>query len=69
MRTDHYYPSKGAGMIHYCRWMPVEQPKGVVQIVHGIAEFVERYDDFARYLNSLGYLVKTGWGAYGIAEL
>ena len=57
MRTDRYYPSKGIGMIHYCRWMPEKQPKAVVQIVHGIAEFVERYDDFSRYLNSLGYLV------------
>ena len=44
-------------MIHCCRWMPEEQPKAVVQIVHGIAEFVERYDDFARFLNSQGYLV------------
>lgn len=57
MRTDHFYPSKGVGMIHYCRWMPEERPKAVVQIVHGIAEFAERYDEFARYLNSLGYLV------------
>ena len=57
MRTDHYYPSSGAGQIHSCRWTPEEQPRAVVQIVHGIAEFVERYDDFARFLNSQGYLV------------
>ena len=57
MRTDYDYPSKGVGKIHVCRWMPEQQPKAVVQIVHGIAEFAERYDDFARYLNSLGYLV------------
>ena len=57
MRTDHYFDSHGAGKIHYCRWMPEEQPKAVLQIVHGIAERVERYDHFARYLNSLGYLV------------
>lgn len=29
----------------------------MVQIVHGIAEFVERYDAFAEYLNRLGFLV------------
>ena len=57
MRTDHYFDSCGAGKIHYCRWTPEGQPKAVVQIIHGIAEFVERYDDFACYLNSLGYLV------------
>ena len=57
MRTDHYFDSCGAGKIHYCRWTPEGEVKGILQIVHGIAEFVERYDDFANYLNTLGYLV------------
>ena len=50
MRTDFWYDSKGAGKIHACRWTPEGQPKAVVQIVHGIAEFVERYDNFANFL-------------------
>lgn len=57
MRTDHYFDSCGAGQIHYCRWSPVGEPKAILQIVHGIAEFVERYDEFANYLTSQGYLV------------
>jgi len=57
MRTDFWYDSKGAGKIHGCRWSPEGQPRAVVQIVHGIAEFVERYDAFARYLNHRGFLV------------
>ena len=57
MRTDHYFDSHGAGKIHYCRWTPEGEPKAVLQIVHGIAEFVERYDTFANYLNTLGYVV------------
>lgn len=57
MRTDFYYESKGAGKIHGCHWMPEQPPVAVLQIIHGIAEFVERYDDFARYLNRLGYVV------------
>lgn len=57
MRTDIWYDSKGAGKIHGCRWTPEGQPKAIVQIVHGIAEFVERYDDFANYLTNLGFLV------------
>ena len=57
MRTDFWFDSCGAGRIHGCKWTPEGQPKAVVQIVHGIAEFVERYDAFARYLNSLGYAV------------
>lgn len=57
MRMDFWFDSCGAGRIHGCKWTPEGQPKAVVQIVHGIAEFVERYDAFARYLNSLGYAV------------
>lgn len=57
MRTDHFYPSHGKGNIHYCRWTPDGQPKAVFQIVHGIAEHVERYHDFAEFLTKHGYLV------------
>ncbi len=57
MRTDYFYDSCGAGKIHVCRWTPECEPKAVLQIVHGIAEFVERYDNFARYMNSKGYIV------------
>ena len=57
MRTDGYFDSCGAGKIHFCRWTPEGEPIAVFQIIHGIAEFVERYDGFARYLNSLGILV------------
>ncbi len=38
-------------------WLAVEEPKGVVQIVHGMAEHAARYDAFARFLNEHGYLV------------
>ena len=51
------YPSCGKGEIHACRWEPDGDVKGVVQILHGIAEYAERYQGFAAYLNSLGYLV------------
>lgn len=57
MRSDSYYPSKGAGEIHACRWSPEGQPIAVLQIVHGIAEFIERYDDFANFLTQHGFLV------------
>ena len=57
MRTDHYFDSCGKGKIHYCKWMPEGQPKAVLQILHGIAEHVQRYDDFANYLTSQGYVV------------
>lgn len=38
-------------------WMNVQNPKGIVQIVHGMAEHGARYARFAQYLNENGYLV------------
>ena len=57
MVKDFYYPSCGAGCIRARCWEPDSEPIGVIQLVHGIAEHIERYDDFARYLNCFGYLV------------
>ena len=57
MREDFWFDSKGAGKIHGCCWKAEGEPKAVLQIVHGIAEYIERYDDFANYLNSLGIAV------------
>ena len=56
--TDHfYYRSVGGGHIHGCRWLPEGQVRAVVQIIHGIAEHISRYDAFARYINGLGIAV------------
>ena len=57
MLKDFYYPSCGAGKIRARCWEPDGEPIGVIQLVHGIAEHIERYDDFAAYLNHLGFLV------------
>lgn len=38
-------------------WNDVKNPKGVVQISHGMAEHARRYDNFANYLNKNGYIV------------
>ena len=54
---DFYLNSTGAGRI-FCRiWSPEGEPKAILQIVHGIAEHVGRYDDFARFLTAHGCLV------------
>lgn len=57
MVTDFDFPSCGEGRIHGRRWEPAGKVRAVVQIVHGIAEYVERYDAFAEYLNGQGILV------------
>jgi alpha-beta hydrolase superfamily lysophospholipase len=37
-------------------WRPDGTPKGVVQLTHGMAEHIKRYDGLARALNSAGFL-------------
>ena len=51
------YASKGIGKIHGCLWEPEGEPKFIVQIVHGVAEYVLRYAPFAEFLASRGGLV------------
>ena len=38
-------------------WKPEGQPKGVVQLVHGMAEHILRYDPIALYLAGHGFVV------------
>ena len=44
--------------IHAIRWIPQKgEIKGVLQIVHGMVEHIDRYDDFANYLAEKGFVV------------
>jgi len=38
-------------------WDKVENPVGVVQIIHGMQEHAKRYNDFAKFLNKNGLIV------------
>lgn len=52
-----FLSSDGVHQIHCSLWLPEGQPRGVVQIVHGIAEYVNRYDHMARFLTAHGFAV------------
>lgn len=57
-REFTYPSSDGVHKIHAVAWQPLDgAPKAVVQIVHGISEYILRYHHFARYLSSHGFLV------------
>ncbi|MCF0126980.1 MAG: alpha/beta hydrolase, partial [Pseudobutyrivibrio sp.] len=43
--------------IHCRRWIPDGEPVAVLQLVHGMIEYIERYDEFAKFLNTKGYVV------------
>ena len=56
--SDFYFLSgNGKTQIRARRCDPDGAPRGVVQIAHGIAEHIERYDDFARFLAENGFVV------------
>ena len=44
--------------IHYIKWMPdSKEYKGIIQLVHGMIEYIGRYEDFAGFLVENGYMV------------
>lgn len=52
-----YLPSSLSGQkLHTLVWSP-EKPRAIVQIVHGMAEHIARYDEFARWLCEKGIAV------------
>lgn len=57
--TDFGFPSAdGASTIHGIIWQPAGvQPRGVVQLIHGMAEHIKRYEPFAAHLVDQGFLV------------
>lgn len=49
--------SNGKTPIHVREWVPDCDINGVVQLLHGVAEHIDRYDGFARALAAKGFVV------------
>jgi len=56
MVENTFKSTNGKTTVHWYKW-DVENPVAVLQIVHGMSEYIERYDEFAKYLNSFGIVV------------
>ncbi len=58
-KQEFYFDSRDRDhKIHAIRWIPeTDRPVCSVQIVHGMAEYIDRYDEFASYLAERGILV------------
>ena len=56
-RSTFTSPVDGLELASY-EW-DVAEPRGVVQVAHGLAEHSARYDRFARALNGAGYAVRA----------
>lgn len=58
MRDEFYFPSKdGNTEIHTIEWKPDKEVRAVLQICHGMVEYIGRYDEFAQFLCDNGYYV------------
>ncbi len=56
--TFRFLSGDGRTMIHGVRWRPDKgRHQAVFQIVHGMVEFIDRYEAFAEYLTEKGFLV------------
>lgn len=58
-KEEFYYDSRDhQSRIHAVKWIPdVEKPVCIFQIIHGMSEHIERYNEFARFLAGKGILV------------
>lgn len=57
MEHIYYLSEDKKTNIHAVKWLPDGKPKGVVQIIHGMCEYAERYAPFAEFLSARGYIV------------
>lgn len=58
IKTEFYFPSaSGLADIHAAKYLPEGEVKAVLQIAHGMAEHLERYEKFASFLTDNGIAV------------
>ena len=53
-----FLSNDGKTAVHAVKWMPEDgNIKAILQITHGMVEFIERYTTFAEFLSANGYMV------------
>ena len=58
VRNEFTFPSAdGHTSIHAVEWAPEGEIRAVLQISHGVAEYILRYEPFAEYLTAHGFAV------------
>ncbi len=58
MKKDHFFSAlDGVYELYTTYWIPEGSPRGLIQIIHGINEYMGRYDAFASFLTKQGFLV------------
>ena len=58
MGTDlSFLSSDGIHTVFVRVWTPAGEPRAILQLTHGMVEYVDRYDAFATYLAEHGLVV------------
>ncbi len=58
MKSEKWLSMSDGFEIYVCKWMDESvEPTAIVQISHGMAEHIQRYAQFAAFLNSKGMIV------------
>ena len=52
-----FLSADGKTPIHAVEWLPEGQVRAVLQIAHGVSEYILRYEPFAEYLTARGFAV------------
>lgn len=56
-QTGFFKSTNGINDIAYYIFKPRTEPKTILQISHGMCEYIDRYEEFARFLTEKGILV------------
>ncbi len=58
-KEELYFDSRdGVNKIHAVKWIPDrDKPVCILQVIHGMAEYIERYEEFAQVMAEKGILV------------
>ena len=68
IKTEFTFLSRdGKTKVHAARWVPEGEIRGIFQIIHGMQEYINRYERFANFLCDQGFVV-TGEDHLGHGE-
>lgn len=56
-KYTQFFTAKDGFKFSVSFWIPDCSPKGVFQILHGMVEYIDRYDEFASFLCERGFVV------------
>ena len=52
-----FQSADGIDKIHASIWTSEGEPRAILQIVHGMQEYIDRYEEFAQFFAQRGFVV------------